>query len=330
MRWTGRIEQLLYDGEDVQRRVEVGSSTVAVTSHRVLAFTPDSDGPAYRYADRPNVRSATIETGGSARSLFWATVAGVLGLSLLVTAALFSFADLVPDVDTGGGDAVGSTGDVVGGALGTVETMLVLVDLGILLGGVLLLAVAAGSVALYSRSRSRNLVIEVRGEADIELPAAGVDDAGAVALELDEAIRPDAASKWDGLGVDSEPNDGFGTSEDGFVAKSGREPSPVSGDELGERSGPENNDWSAEFGELGDRAASDEVDAFERSAGEHESSELGRSDDHEFDADDWDDAPNGFGEIDRDEEDDPFGEVDPDRERDEFGSALDGGREESG
>ena len=46
--WKSRVDDLLYDGETARETVDVGTSRVVVTSHRVLAFTPDADGENFR------------------------------------------------------------------------------------------------------------------------------------------------------------------------------------------------------------------------------------------------------------------------------------------
>ncbi|MFC7026658.1 hypothetical protein ACFQH8_02280 [Halomicroarcula sp. GCM10025710] len=39
-----------------------------MTSHRLLAFTPDREGPNYRTVDRPNVEGVDVRTSGEGSS----------------------------------------------------------------------------------------------------------------------------------------------------------------------------------------------------------------------------------------------------------------------
>ncbi|MCW8173155.1 hypothetical protein D8S78_18615 [Natrialba swarupiae] len=67
-------------------------------------------------------------------------------------------------------------------------------DLAVVATGVLSIGIAAVFALLYVRSRSRRLVIEVRGDDDVELPVTGADDVGTAVVELEEAIRPEPRS----------------------------------------------------------------------------------------------------------------------------------------
>ena len=119
--WADRVQDLLYDGESVRERVAVDDAQVVVTSHRVLAFTPDGDGPNFRQVERPNV--AGVSTGATAsgallgRGVRWTAI----GLVLLGFGTVVDFGAIVGDVDlsTGGTGAVG-----LGGVLGAVQGML--------------------------------------------------------------------------------------------------------------------------------------------------------------------------------------------------------------
>ncbi|MFC6728528.1 hypothetical protein ACFQDG_07745, partial [Natronoarchaeum mannanilyticum] len=62
--WRGRVDELLYAGESIEERVEIGDAEVVVTTHRVLALTPSGDGERYRAIDRPNVLGASIDADG--------------------------------------------------------------------------------------------------------------------------------------------------------------------------------------------------------------------------------------------------------------------------
>jgi len=69
MHWVERAEGLLYEGESVRETVPVGAGVVVVTTHRLLAFTPDREGPDFRQVDRPNVDGAEVRTVGTSSAL---------------------------------------------------------------------------------------------------------------------------------------------------------------------------------------------------------------------------------------------------------------------
>jgi len=188
--WADRVQDLLYDGESVRERVAVDDAQVVVTSHRVLAFTPDGDGPNFRQVERPNV--AGVSTGATAsgallgRGVRWTAI----GLVLLGFGTVVDFGAIVGDVDlsTGGTGAVG-----LGGVLGAVQGMLDLLrQLDAILQTLGALVVLLGVLVLgaYLRTRTPTLVVEVAGDADdVHLPRP--DDPAATVDRLDAAIFPD-------------------------------------------------------------------------------------------------------------------------------------------
>ncbi|TYT63178.1 hypothetical protein FYC77_03650 [Natrialba swarupiae] len=190
MGWADRVDQLLYDGERVRCRLEVSTATVVVTSHRLLAFVDSRGGPAYRYVDLPNVGAVDLRREGRFAHLIRAIVAAILGIGLVLTSAAVSFVELVPDPDLEGGESDAPATPATG-VLDAVESTLALVDLAVVATGVLSIGIAAVFALLYVRSRSRRLVIEVRGDDDVELPVTGADDVGTAVVELEEAIRPE-------------------------------------------------------------------------------------------------------------------------------------------
>ena len=188
--WADRVHELLYDGESVRETVAVDDARVVVTSHRVLAFTPDGDGPNFRQLERPNVVDVTTGTDGNpallARGLRWGAIGGLLA----VVGSVVDVGAIVGDVDLSGPDA-GGVG--IGGVLGAVQTMLdLLSQLDVflqLLGGLGLLA-SSLVLGAYLLTRDATLVVEVAGEeANLHLPRPA-DSAAAVA-RLEAAIFPD-------------------------------------------------------------------------------------------------------------------------------------------
>ena len=187
MDWVERAEELLYDGESVQERVPVGAGGVVVTSHRLLAVTPDRSGPNFSQVDRPNVDGVDITTSGEFRFLAQAVKAIVVGIALLAAGYTVSLDSMVEGISLESGGAASAVG--IGGMLGLLQTMLGLLaqldELMRVFGG---LALAFGVVvlAVYLWSRERLLVVSVAGGDDIELPAP--DDEGVVD-KLQTAVR---------------------------------------------------------------------------------------------------------------------------------------------
>jgi len=187
MDWGKRAEELLYDGESIQEQVRVGTGGVVVTSHRVLAFTPDRAGSNYRQVDRPNVDGVDSRTSGEFQFLEQAIKAIVVGVVLVVAGRTVSLDGLVSGVSLESGGATSAVG--LGQMMGLLQTLLELLgqldDLMMLFGG-LALAFGAVVLAVYLWSRERLLVIAVAGEDDIEL--APPDDES-VPDRLQAAIR---------------------------------------------------------------------------------------------------------------------------------------------
>lgn len=189
MDWVERAGDLLYDGETIRERVRVGDGGVVVTSHRLLAFTPDRDGPNFRQVDRPNVEGVDRQRAGNADFLEQGVKALVAGVVLVAAGQMVSLDSLVAGVSLSGVSSAGAMG--LGGMLGLLQGMLRLMaqldDLMTLFGG-LALAVAAVVLGVYLWSRERLLVVSVAGGDDVELPA---PDDDAVLERVRAAIQPD-------------------------------------------------------------------------------------------------------------------------------------------
>jgi hypothetical protein len=188
MDWADRADSLLYDGETVQDRIPAGTGGVVVTSHRLLAFTPDRDGANYRQVDRPNVDGVDVRTGGEFRFLERAVKAIVVGSVLLAAGLTVSLDGMVDGISLESGGATSAVG--IGGMLGPLQSTLDLLghldDLMRVFGG-LALAFGAVVLAVYLWSRERRLVVSVAGGEDIELDAP--EDEGVVD-RLQAALRP--------------------------------------------------------------------------------------------------------------------------------------------
>ena len=187
-RWQQRVEELLYDGERVEQSVDVDSAQVVVTSHRVLAFTPDLEGENFQQVDRPNVEG--LGTGSRTREeilLNYGVKAGVYGLLLVGAGYFIDFDSIVGDIDVGAAGA-GKLG--LGGILDMTQTMIDLLaqldDL-MLLFGALALVLSVVFLGVFWYLREPTLVIETAGDGDdIHVPRP--DDAATE--QLRQAIRP--------------------------------------------------------------------------------------------------------------------------------------------
>ncbi|MBX0324226.1 hypothetical protein EGH21_14400 [Halomicroarcula sp. F13] len=192
MDWVERAGDLLYDGESIREHVRVGDGGVVVTSHRLLAFTPDRDGPNFRQVDRPNVEGVDRRSAGNADFLEQGVKALVAGVVLVVAGQMVSLDGLVAGVSL---DGVGSAGAMgLGGMLGLLQGLLRLLaqldDIMTLFGG-LALALAAVVLGVYLWSREAVLVVSVAGGDDVELSAPEDDT---VLERIRAAVRPDGPS----------------------------------------------------------------------------------------------------------------------------------------
>jgi len=194
-RWSERVDDLLYDGETIDEQVDVGTASVVVTSHRVLAFTPESDGANFQQVDRPNITGVSLQAGGDAKFLRQAARAALYGFILIVAGLLLPLDDILSGVGL-----PSSTGQLgIGGIMGMFQQMLSLLrdlDDFMRLVGALLLLFAIVPMGVYLWTRERSLEIGVAGDEAIRIPAQETD-AETVAERLETVILP--------AGVDSEP-----------------------------------------------------------------------------------------------------------------------------
>lgn len=190
-RWQRRVDDLLYDGESVRESLDVGTARIVVTSHRVLAFTPEMDAENFQQADRPNVTG--VDTGALAEGnlLERGLRFGVVGIVLVVTGLLFDVESMLGDsldFESTHTDEFG-----LGGLMEVTEVMMnLLVNLDDLLVtfGALALFLSAVLLGVYWFLRTPTLVVELAGEEeDIHVPRP--DDADGVRIRLERAIFPD-------------------------------------------------------------------------------------------------------------------------------------------
>ena len=213
--WKSRVDDLLYDGETARETVDVGTSRVVVTSHRVLAFTPDADGENFRQADRPNVED--VETGSATDddwSLRYALRFGIVGGIFAVLGGMIDFGDTFGDIEFDA-EAAGQVG--AGGLISVAQTLIdimAMLDVLLLVFGLLALLLAGVLVGVYLFQRDPTLVIRVAGdEENIHLPRSDAGDE--TRRRLEAAIFPDRGAGAAGsVGGDGTSDDGFGSTEE--------------------------------------------------------------------------------------------------------------------
>lgn len=188
--WQRRVDDLLYDGESVLEVVDVGTSQVVVTSHRVLAFTPEMDGRNFQQADRPN--AVAVDTSALAKStllergLRYLVIGGVL----IVAGTVFDFGSMLggTELETGGAGQLG-----LGGIMEITQSLLNLMqnlDQLLQMFGALGLLLAVVLLGVYWFLRDPTLVVEMAGEEeDIHVPRP--DDVDQIRTRLEQVILPD-------------------------------------------------------------------------------------------------------------------------------------------
>jgi|GEM_PF-1103477 len=181
--WAGSVEDLLYDGESIRERVELGErARVVVTTHRLLAFTPESDGENYRAVELPNVADVRAGHEGEGTLLRQGARLAVYGAVLLAVGVFVDFGSFVP-TDAFAGAGAGQLG--MGGLLSILQRFLSLIariDEFARMIGSLLVLFAVFVVGVYLLTRDRVLEVVVAGDDDpIRVPADGDTIDGAVA-----------------------------------------------------------------------------------------------------------------------------------------------------
>jgi hypothetical protein len=210
--WAGSVEYRLFDGETVRRRVSVGGNRVVVTTHRLLAFTPEADGENYRTVDLPNVTGVSAGHEGETNLLYQALRVFLYGGVLLAVGVVIDFESFVPtDVFGGTGAAAGRLG--LGGLIGMMQQFLSLIariDEFARVIGALLVLFGTFIVGVYLLTRDPVVVVRVAGDdvEDIVVPATdGEEDAG-----IDAAVTELETELFES-GSRSEPTDTAGGSD---------------------------------------------------------------------------------------------------------------------
>lgn len=186
---TDAFEDLTYAGESVVDAVIVSGGTVGVTTHRVLALTPEGDGPNLQAVDRPNVESIGSGSAGNADHGVRAVRYGVYALALFGGSFLVNFESMTAVEPTSAAGA----GQVVGMAM-QLTNLLSVVDDVLRAAGVVALLAALAFAALYGHSRDRHLRVDVAGGDAIRVPLRRGEPTGADRLRaaVEKASNPPA------------------------------------------------------------------------------------------------------------------------------------------
>lgn len=217
--WAGSVEDLLFEGERVRRTVEVGDDRVVVTTHRLLAFTPGSDGENYQQVDLPNVADVRAGHEGETNLLRHGARFLLYGGILLAIGVFVDFSSFVPTEGFSGGEGASRLG--LGGMLATMNRFLGLLadldEVARIVGAVLLLF-STFVFGVYLLTRDRVLVVDVAGDENVQVPAgdAGEDRLDAAVDELERVLfegTTGAADGDDGRTDSSGPDPGRGGSD---------------------------------------------------------------------------------------------------------------------
>jgi hypothetical protein len=181
-----RLASMLFQGEEVEEEFTVEVARVAVTTHRVLVFTPDGDGRRFDHADRPNVLDATVETTGRNSYVGWGVKTAVYGTILLASGFLLRTSGIVDELG-GASPPADAPGAEVAQMVSLLPTLLgTLTNVLLVVGGLLVIA-AVALAGLYYDSRERELVIERAGRDPMRVPVRG-EGGEQVARQLRTAV----------------------------------------------------------------------------------------------------------------------------------------------
>ena len=255
--WTGSVSELLYDGESIEQRVSLGDGNrVVVTSHRLLAFTPGSDGQNYRGVDLPNVADTRAGYEGE-RNLLWQGGRTLLYGAIVLAVGLFL--DFEAFVPTDAFQQTGAAGQLgMGGLLSLLQRFLTLIariDEFARIIGAMLVIFAMFIFGVYVLTRDRVLVIQVAGdEGRIHVPASEETLEGAV-TDLEAALFGTGATVGSGAVADATVSEAP-PGNDPLAAESGAVRSDGIADPSPDRSTGNDSDSTSES-----TAASDEREA---------------------------------------------------------------------
>lgn len=180
--WTEDIDRLLHAGEKVEEEVSVGDAHVAVTTQRVIVFTPYSAGENVRYVERPNVVGVEARNSGNLQLL---GVGVTVGLTSVLLIAMGSILNPTPPASLSE-----ISGEPVPGAglAASMASAIELIDTLLSMLGLLLLATAALVTGYYFWRRERTVAVTVAGGDDVELSTYEEEDTDRLVGKLRNAI----------------------------------------------------------------------------------------------------------------------------------------------
>lgn len=176
---------LLYGGESLVDEASVDTARIAVTTHRVVALTPNGPGARYQTVDRPNVTGVAVQSQGDLEDAVRAIRFGIYSAVLLGAGALIDLDGMIQPVDV-------PEGTGLGGVIGTVTMItqaFALIDDLLLAAGLVVLPIALFFCARYLRGRERNLEVGVAGDDPLRVPAPDAGAAEAAATRIEAALE---------------------------------------------------------------------------------------------------------------------------------------------
>ncbi|UWG49127.1 putative membrane protein [Halanaeroarchaeum sp. HSR-CO] len=179
--WRNRVEQLLYAGEEVRLRVGRTQDEIVVTSHRLLAFTPERDGSNFHAVDLPNVEAISTESSGRFPFVSMGAKALLAGIVIVAAGLVIDFDRLAASIPIAGTDAVGASSIL--GMLDGLRTVLAVADVVLLGIGGLLAFVGLTLLAAYWLTRRTEVVVAVAGDEDVHLDRDSFGDSDLAKIE---------------------------------------------------------------------------------------------------------------------------------------------------
>lgn len=164
-----RLDELLFQGEEIEEDIELDGARIAMTSHRILVLQPGGDGRHFDHADRPNVTDATVTTSGEPKYRDWTVRGAMYGAVLLVGGILLGYSGTLQQIANVQVDASPDAGAVVQ-VLDLVVSTLELLAGGLLVSGILAMGATVGLMGLYVHTRRCELIIELAGRDPIRVP----------------------------------------------------------------------------------------------------------------------------------------------------------------
>lgn len=178
--WSDRLDELLFDGERRLDTIALGPDRVLVTTHRLLVFSPASDGENFRAIDRPNVAGVDVRHRTGENVLPMAGKLGLVGFVVLLIALAFDPGRLTGTAGSDPASATAGAADQAG--------LLYTLDGALLSVGVVLLAAALLLAGYYALARDPVIVVWIDGDEDVVLPVRR--DPKAKLDTLRDALRP--------------------------------------------------------------------------------------------------------------------------------------------